>query len=204
MMRYFRTFFLTIFLGLSFVAHSMAVIPEGGYEMKSEVAIFAGGCFWCEAEVFAHLEGILSVESGFTGGTVDHPTYHQVSKGGTGHLESVRVTFDPIKIPYEKLLEQYWRNVDPFDAQGQFCDRGDSYQSAIFYLTSGQKQAAEISKAKIQSQFPNKPVATAIRQAGEFYPAEDYHQQYAEKNPVSYQYYRLRCGRDKRIKEIWG
>lgn len=169
---------------------------------QKEVAIFAGGCFWCEEEVFDHIPGVLSVVSGFTGGTTPNPTYEEVSAGGTGHLESVQVTFDPSKISYDKLLKLFWRNIDPFDAQGQFCDKGDSYHAAIFYTSPEQKAAAEASKTTVEKQL-GKPVVTKILAASPFYPAEEYHQQYGEKNPVRYQFYRYSCGRDKRLKEVW-
>jgi peptide-methionine (S)-S-oxide reductase len=151
--------------------------------------------------VFEHLPGVISVVSGFTGGKTKNPTYEQVSEGGTGHLESVKVTFDPHKISYEKLLEAFWNNVDPFDAQGQFCDKGDSYKAAIFYANEQQKEKAEASQKALQKQFKEK-IVTAIKAAGEFYEAEEYHQHYAEKNPVRYKYYRWGCGRDKRLAEI--
>jgi peptide-methionine (S)-S-oxide reductase len=170
---------------------------------KQAIAIFAGGCFWCEEEVYDHEPGVISAVSGFTGGHTQNPTYEEVSAGGTGHLESVQVTFDPSKVSYEKLLDLFWRNIDPFDAQGQFCDKGDSYHAAIFYSSPEQKKAAEASKKAVEAKL-GKPVVTKILPAGTFYPAEDYHQRYAEKNPIRYKFYRYSCGRDKRLKEVWG
>ena len=168
-------------------------------------AIFAGGCFWCEETAFEGVPGVVSVTSGFTGGQKKNPTYDEVSSGSTGHAESVEVVFDPAKISYEKLLEIFWHNVDPFDGGGQFCDRGTQYRSAIFYSDETQRQAAEESKRKLeeQPQFKGK-IATQTVPASTFYPAEEYHQDFYKKNPVRYKQYRLGCGRDARLKQIWG
>jgi peptide-methionine (S)-S-oxide reductase len=173
--------------------------------VAKESAIFAGGCFWCEETAFEGLPGVISVTSGFDGGQVKNPTYEQVSAGGTGHAESVEVVFDPSRTSYEKLLEVFWHNVDLFDAGGQFCDRGSQYRSAIFYQGEAQKAAAEASKAKLeeQPQFKGK-IATQIVPAGPFYRAEEYHQDFYKKNPIRYNEYRLGCGRDARLKQIWG
>jgi peptide-methionine (S)-S-oxide reductase len=175
------------------------------------VAIFAGGCFWCEEEVYEKMPGVISVISGYTGGSLKDPTYEQVSAGGTGHVESVQVTYDPSQITYEKLLDLFWHNIDPFDPFGQFCDRGGSYKAVIFYSTPEQKTLAEASKARLEKKFKkrkdsrfHKPITTEIRAATKFYPAEDYHQKYAEKNPIRYSFYRGSCGRDGRLEEIWG
>jgi peptide-methionine (S)-S-oxide reductase len=172
------------------------------YSTQTEIALFSGGCFWCEAEVFNHLPGVISVESGYTGGHVANPTYEQVSRENTGHKESVKVIFDPSKITYDQLLEIYWHNIDPFDANGQFCDKGDSYKAFIFYTSPTQKQKAEATKQKLEVNF-QKPIATEIQAASTFYPAEDYHQDYAHKNPLRYKFYRYSCGRDKRLTEVW-
>jgi peptide-methionine (S)-S-oxide reductase len=169
---------------------------------STEVAIFSAGCFWCEAEAFKHLPGVISVISGYTGGHTLNPTYEQVSGEKTGHKESVEITFDPTKISYDQLLEVYWRNVDPFNADGQFCDRGDSYKAAIFYTDDIQKQKAEMTKKNLETMF-NKSFVVDIQAASTFYPAEDYHQDYAEKNPLRYKFYRYSCGRDKRLLEVW-
>jgi peptide-methionine (S)-S-oxide reductase len=169
------------------------------------VATFGGGCFWCMEPPYDKLDGVKSTVSGYMGGHVKNPTYEQVSSGGSGHAEVVQVTYDPDLVSYEKLLEVFWRNVDPFDAGGQFCDRGDSYRTTIFYHTQAQERAAHISKERLEdSQRFVQPVVTEITEAGEFYPAEDYHQNYYEKNPLRYNYYRWQCGRDDRLDEIWG
>jgi peptide-methionine (S)-S-oxide reductase len=166
-------------------------------------ATFAGGCFWCMEPPFDALPGVVSTTSGYTGGEKKNPTYEQVSAGGTGHVEAMQVVYDPAKIGYERLLEVYWRNVDPLDAGGQFCDRGTQYTTAIF--THGEEQArqAQASKAAVEKKL-KRPVATVLRAAGEFYPAEEYHQDYYRKNPLRYKYYRYSCGRDKRLAELWG
>ena len=169
------------------------------------VAIFAGGCFWCMEPPFDALPGVLATTSGYTGGSVVNPSYEQVSSGGTGHVEAIQVEYDPKRIGYEALLEVFWRNVDPTDAGGQFCDRGTQYTTAIF--TSGDEQLAAATAAKEKldaSHFLQKPVVTAIRPAGPFYPAEDYHQNYYEKNPLRYKVYRGGCGRDHVLEQLWG
>jgi peptide-methionine (S)-S-oxide reductase len=172
---------------------------------KLAVATFAGGCFWCMEPPYDALEGVVSTTSGFMGGTTPNPTYQQVTAGGTGHIEVVQVLFDPTKVTYERLLAVYWRNVDPYDRGGQFCDRGESYTTAIFAHTAEQKKLAEVSKAELAASGPIKqPIATAIRDAGPFTAAEDYHQDYYVKNPLRYKYYRYRCGRDERLEAIWG
>jgi peptide-methionine (S)-S-oxide reductase len=167
-----------------------------------EKAIFAGGCFWCTESDFEKIPGVISAVSGYTGGVVKNPSYEQVSAGGTGHRESVEVTFDPSKISYAQLLEHYWHSIDPTDNDGQFCDNGAQYRSAIFYLNASQKEQAEASKAAVIKKLGK--AYTDILPAGPFYRAEEYHQQYAKKNPVRYHFYRFNCGRDQRLKEIWG
>jgi peptide-methionine (S)-S-oxide reductase len=170
-----------------------------------EKADFAGGCFWCMEHPFDSLPGVVSVTSGYTGGQKKNPTYEEVSAGGTGHAESVQVVYDPAKITYEKLLDVYWVNIDPTTKDRQFCDRGNQYRSAIFYHTEEQHRAALRSKAALEKSKPFKdPVVTGIVPAGEFYPAEEYHQHYYKKNPIRYWYYRNGCGRDQRLKELWG
>jgi peptide-methionine (S)-S-oxide reductase len=174
-------------------------------EPQKATAIFAGGCFWCEETAFEGLPGVLSVTSGYTGGTVKNPTYEQVSSGGTGHAESVEVAYDPTKTTYEKLLEVFWHNVDPFQKDAQFCDHGNQYRSAIFYQGDAQKKAAEASKAKLEEdpKFKGK-IVTQIVAASAFYPAEEYHQDFWKKSPARYYSYRAGCGRDARLKQIWG
>jgi peptide-methionine (S)-S-oxide reductase len=172
---------------------------------KLAVATFAGGCFWCMEPPYDALEGVVSTTSGFMGGTTPNPTYRQVTAGGTGHLEVVQVLYDPTKVTYETLLAVYWRNVDPYDGGGQFCDRGESYTTAIFAHTPEQKKLAEASKAALVASGPFKqPIATVVRDAGPFTAAEDYHQDYYTKNPLRYKYYRFRCGRDARLEAVWG
>ena len=168
-------------------------------------AVFAGGCFWCEETAFEGVPGVVAVISGYTGGQVPNPTYEQVSSGVTGHAESVQVIYDPSKIGYEKLLDIFWHNVDPFQANGQFCDHGNQYRSAIFFKDEGERKAAEASKARLESdaRFKGK-IVTQIVPASTFYPAEEYHQDFYKKNPVRYHTYRTGCGRDARLKEIWG
>ncbi|MEO6170739.1 MAG: peptide-methionine (S)-S-oxide reductase MsrA [Lysobacter sp.] len=169
------------------------------------VAIFAGGCFWCMEPPYDALPGVISTESGYIGGHVARPTYEQVSAGGTGHAEAVRVTYDPRRIGYPKLLEVFWRNIDPVAVDRQFCDSGDQYRSAIFPIDEGQRRQAEASRAALQSdpRF-RQPIATRIEATATFYPAEGYHQDYYKKNPVRYKYYRYSCGRDRRLQELWG
>jgi methionine-S-sulfoxide reductase len=169
------------------------------------LATFAGGCFWCMEPPFDKLDGVLATTSGYTGGDKVDPTYQEVSAGGTGHAESVQITYDPAKVSYEQLLEVFWRNVDPLDAGGQFCDRGDQYRTAIFVHDDEQRRLAEASKqALADSGRFTQPIVTEIDTAGPFYPAEDYHQDYYEKNPIRYNFYRWNCGRDQRLAELWG
>jgi len=175
--------------------------PDAGYA----TATFAGGCFWCMEPPFDKLDGVISTTSGYTGGHTENPTYKEVSRGGTGHAESVQVVYDPQKISYGKLLDVFWHNVDPTTAEGQFCDWGDQYRSEIFYHTPEQQQLAERSKAELEKVKPFKePIVTRISAAGTFYPAEDYHQDYYKKNPLRYKFYRYGCGRDQRLEELWG
>ena len=168
-------------------------------------AIFAGGCFWCMEHPFDELDGVVSTTSGYIGGHVVSPTYQQVSAGTTGHTEAVKVIYDPAKIGYDRLLEVFWRNVDPLDAGGQFCDRGSQYRTGIFATSEEQRELAEQSKAALANsgRLPA-PIVTEIVEAGPFYPAEDYHQDYYKTNPVRYKYYRYACGRDHRLETVWG
>jgi peptide-methionine (S)-S-oxide reductase len=164
-------------------------------------ATFAGGCFWCMEPPFERLKGVVSVTSGYTGGQKVAPTYEEVSSGMTGHQESVEVLYDPRQVSYAKLLDVFWHNVDPTNNQGQFCDDGGQYRTAIFYHDAEQKRLAEASKAALEKRMK---VYTAIRPAGPFYAAEEYHQDYYKKNPIRYKFYRLNCGRDHRLEQIWG
>lgn len=169
-------------------------------------AVFAGGCFWCLEHDLEHLPGVLSAESGYSGGHVQQPTYEQVSGERTGHQESVRVRFDPGKISYATLLRSYWRNVDPLDGGGQFCDRGDSYRPVIFTRGKEQEEQARQSAASAARELkqPVDRLKVQIRQAVRFWPAEGYHQNYAERNPLRYRFYRTACGRDRRLDAVWG
>ncbi|MDB2415225.1 peptide-methionine (S)-S-oxide reductase MsrA [Rickettsiales bacterium] len=170
---------------------------------KNQTAIFAGGCFWCMEKPFDKIDGVISTISGYAGGHVDNPTYEQVSSGTTGHMEVLQVTYDPSKVSYKTLLDIFWRNIDPLDAYGQFCDKGEQYTSAIFYKNEEEKKIAEQSKKDI-AKILNASVATKIVEDATFYPAEDYHQDYYQKNPIRYSFYRGRCGRDDRLEELWG
>lgn len=182
---------------------SGSAMAEDSTAEKPAVAIFAGGCFWCMEEPFDVLPGVIRTISGYTGGHTENPTYKEVSNGKTGHLEAVQVTYDPAKISYEQLLEVFWHNIDPFDDDGQFCDKGDQYKAAIFYQDETQKQLAEASKIAIKKKLLDKYIVTSIKPAGKFYPAEEDHQDYYLNNPTSYKFYRFTCGRDHRLSKIW-
>ncbi|QHS14039.1 peptide-methionine (S)-S-oxide reductase MsrA [Shewanella sp. Arc9-LZ] len=170
----------------------------------ADKTILAGGCFWCMESDFEKLDGVTDVVSGFTGGNIKDPTYNGNHRG---HYEAVEITYDPSKVSYTELLEHYWVNIDPFDASGQFCDKGSSYLSAIFVANDTERQIAQQSKYKVEKQFPNNKVVTPILNASTFYPIkgdESYHQDYYKNNPIRYNAYRWNCGRDKRLNEIWG
>jgi peptide-methionine (S)-S-oxide reductase len=182
-------------------AHAQAPIVPPGHA----VATFAGGCFWCMEPPYDKLPGVTATISGYTGGRKVNPTYQEVSAGTTGHTEAVQVIYDPKKVSYEKLLEVFWVNIDPTVKDRQFCDSGSQYRTGIFYHDEAQRKAAEASKAAIEKSKPFKePVVTPVEMAGAFYPAEDYHQDYYRKNPVRYDFYRKGCGRDARLKTLWG
>lgn len=166
-------------------------------------AVFAGGCFWCMEAPFDKLEGVIATTSGYIGGTVPNPSYGQVSSGRTGHTEAVEVVYDPDQVSYEQLLDTFWRNIDPLDAGGQFCDRGSQYRSAVFVGTEAEQQAALASRDRIQARF-EQSIATEVVDDSPFYAAEDYHQDYYLKNPIRYQLYRFGCGRDARLNALWG
>jgi peptide-methionine (S)-S-oxide reductase len=188
---------------IGFAALVLFSLAAGAARADTETAIFAGGCFWCMVPPFEALPGVITVTSGYTGGTKVNPTYEEVSAGGTGHAESVEIVYDPAKVSYEKLLEVYWHNIDPTVSDRQFCDVGNQYRSAIFVKDAAQRKAAEASRDAVQKKL-GVPVKTQIVDAGPFYAAEDYHQDYYKKNPVRYRYYRWGCGRDARLSEIWG
>jgi peptide-methionine (S)-S-oxide reductase len=181
----------------------IAALTASAASAQTATAVFAGGCFWCMEPPFDKTEGVISTTSGYAGGETANPTYEEVSAGGSGHIEVIRIEYDPSKVSYEKLLDIYWRNVDPFDARGQFCDQGSQYRSAIFFGNNAEKALAEASKKKVAEKF-RKTVETLIMPASKFYPAEDYHQDYYKKNPVRYKLYRSGCGRDARLKAVWG
>jgi peptide-methionine (S)-S-oxide reductase len=195
----------TLVAGLALGQASSARAEEPSASPPTATATFAGGCFWCLEPPFEKLDGVLSTTVGYTGGHTKNPTYEEVSAGGTGHAESVQIVYDPRKIGYAKLLDVFWHNVDPLTPDAQFCDHGDQYRSAIFFHDETQRRLAEESKRQIEeSKRFTEPIVTRIVAATEFYPAEDYHQKYHDKNPVRYRYYRWNCGRDRRLKELWG
>ena len=195
-----RVLALALLLAGSLV--SMALAVENPNLAK---AAFAGGCFWCMEEAFEKVPGVTSVTSGYMGGRVEHPSYEQVSAGGTGHAEAVEVLYDPLKVSYAKLLEAFWHNVDPVTANAQFCDHGSQYRAVIFYQNEEQKRLAEESKRTIeQSKRFAQPIVTEHVMASQFYPAEDYHQDFYKKNPIRYKFYKYNCGRAQRLEELWG
>ena len=168
-------------------------------------AVFAGGCFWCMEGPFDKLDGVISTTSGYSGGHVDNPTYEQVSAGKSGHIEVLQVTYDPAIVSYQQLLQTFWVNIDPLDGGGQFCDRGSHYAAAIFYANEAERESAQDSLlALVESGRFEAPIRTQLLAATKFYPAESYHQNYYQRNPVRYKYYRWSCGRDQRLNEVWG
>lgn len=185
---------------------SAAAEPSTGANQSAETrtAIFAGGCFWCVEQAFDQVEGVVKTISGYTGGHVPDPTYEQVGRGGTGHVEAVKVIYNPAKVGYRTLLQNFWHNIDPTDPDGQFCDQGPMYRSVIFVLNDRQRRLAEQSKqALIKDPNAPEPITTRILDASEFWRAEDYHQNYYKKNPVRYHYYKWACGREQRLEELW-
>lgn len=187
-----RNLILTLLTSILVIAPTFAMADK---------ATFAGGCFWCVESDFQDLDGVISAVSGFTGGTLEKPTYRGNHEG---HYESVEIEFDPEIVSYAELLHIYWRSIDPFDSRGQFCDKGFEYQSAVFVHNDEQRELAESTKAEVMKQFPEQQVATVILDSSEFWPVEEYHQDYYKKNPIRYKLYRTGCGRDKRVKQIWG
>ena len=187
-----------------FVLPTLMMLTSPSHAELAE-AIFAGGCFWCVESDFEKQPGVISAESGYTGGELKNPDYKSVTKGDSGHYEAVKISYDPEVVSYQQLLDVFWRNIDPLDDAGQFCDKGPSYRSAVFVANSEQSSLAENSRDDVQKKLgQDKPVVTPILATSTFYPAEDYHQNYYKKNPVRYQYYRWGCGRDKRLEELWG
>jgi peptide-methionine (S)-S-oxide reductase len=173
-------------------------------EGAQEVAVFAGGCFWCMEPLFDRLEGVISTLPGYTGGTTSEPSYSEVCEGNTGHLEAVKIVFDPSKIGYSQLLDLFWRHIDPLDPDGQFCDKGEQYLSAIFYVDEQQRSVAKRSKEEIAKALKGLPIYTQIRPLSIFYPAEDYHREFYLKDPLRYKSYSSCCGRVERLRELWG
>ena len=196
-----RLFFVSLLICLFNVVQAEESQVNSG---NGQVATFAGGCFWCTQSDFDKVNGVISTTAGYTGGSKSNPTYEEVSSGDTGHIESVQIVYDPNKVSYEQLLDFYFHNIDPTRDDGQFCDSGQQYRPVIFYHNNEQKQLAEAYKQRLidSKQFPQ--VLVQILPAKTFYPAEDYHQEYYRKNPVRYKYYRYNCGRDKRLKQLWG
>jgi peptide-methionine (S)-S-oxide reductase len=204
MMKWYKVFALlgvSVWMVMSVSGPTLSQSPEG----NSTKATFAGGCFWCMEHPFDELDGVVSTTSGYTGGHTVDPTYPEVSAGGTGHTEAVQIEYDPTKVTYEELLKVYWRNVDPTTPDAQFCDHGNQYRPEIFYHTKEQQQLAEASKTYIEKTktFPE-PIVVEITEGTTFYPAEDFHQNYYQTNPIRYKFYRLACGRDSRLTELWG
>lgn len=179
-------------------------IAAGSAAAETKSAVFAGGCFWCMEEAFDNVDGVVGTTSGYAGGSVNNPNYKQVSGGGTGHYEVVEVEYDPAKVTYASLLETFWQNIDPFDARGQFCDKGSQYLSAIFVADEEEQGLAEKSKEEVAARFKGEEIATQILPAATFYPAEDYHQNFHVTNEARYKYYKFGCGRAQRLEEIWG
>ncbi len=179
-------------------------LPFTGFTAETKLATFAGGCFWCMEPPYDKLDGVISTTSGYTGGHKKNPTYKDVSSGTSGHVEVVQILYDPNKVTFEKLLKIYWRNIDPTTPNRQFCDRGAQYRTVIYYHDDEQRRLIEESLTSLKKNKPfNEPIVTEVSKASKFYPAEGYHQDYYQKNPVRYKYYRYACGRDKRLKEIW-
>ena len=181
----------------------VAYTASTAHAQELETATFAGGCFWCVESDFDAIPGVVKTVSGYTGGIIQNPTYKTVSAGGTGHREAVQITFDPDLVSYQQLLTAFWHSVDPTDAGGQFCDRGEPYSTAVFVIDDAQRQYAETSKRETEASL-GQTIATTIEAATPFFPAEDYHQDYYEKNPLRYRYYRWSCGRNQRVEELWG
>ena len=190
-----RNFLVTLVVVMSLTG-SIQAAPH-------QTATFAGGCFWCIESDFDKVPGVVSTTSGYTGGHTADPDYDQVTTGGTGHREALQIKFDPGKVSYSQLLEVFWHSVDPTDPGGQFCDRGESYQTAVFVHDDQQRQLAEASKKAAMAAL-RREIVTPVEAAGRFYPAEEYHQDYYRKNPIRYRFYRWNCGRNQRVKEVWG
>ena len=201
----YKDIFRRMALLLAIVVAMQAQAAMAATPPKTALATFAGGCFWCVEHAFDEVPGVLATISGYIGGHTPNPTYEQVSSGRTGHTEAVQVVYDPAKVGYAALLDVFWRNIDPTQRDGQFCDHGSQYRSEIFFHDEEQRKAAETSRAILMKNKPFKgEIVTAISRAGEFHRAEEYHQDYYRKNPVRYKFYKNGCGRDARLKELWG
>ena len=185
------------------VIAALSLFPQAASAQQLQKTVFAGGCFWCVEYDFDKIPGVVSTVSGFTGGDVNDPSYRQVTAGGTGHYEAVEITYDSSKVSYEDLLTAFWHSVDPTDGGGQFCDRGKSYETAVFVANELERSVAETSKAAAQEMIDD-PIVTPILAVGPFYAAEEYHQDYSTKNPIRYKFYRWNCGRNQRVEEVWG
>jgi peptide-methionine (S)-S-oxide reductase len=197
-------FFVLVLLALGIAARA-APAQDSSNAPRLARATFAGGCFWCMEEAFEPIDGVVSVVSGYIGGRTPRPTYEQVSAGGTGYAEAVEIRYDPSKVSYDRLLQHFWRNIDPLAVDRQFCDGGNQYRSAIFYHDAEQRRAAEASKAALERSGQLKgTIATQIVEAGPFYAAEEYHQDYYRKNPQRYKFYKWSCGRAQRLAQLWG
>ena len=196
---------LTLVCGFAITSHAYSQAAKPAAQPATVKATFAGGCFWCMEPPYDKLPGVVSTTSGYMGGKTKNPTYESISTGTTGHAEVVQVEYDPTKVTYEKLLEVFWRNVDPTQRDGQFCDRGSHYRTAIYYHGEEQKKLAEASKAALEKSKPFKgDIVTEITAAPDFYRAEEYHQDFYKKNPTRYKVYRSGCGRDARLQALWG
>ena len=183
----------------------VAATGSAGHAAEQAKAVFAGGCFWCMEEAFEKVDGVVSVTSGYMGGQKTNPTYEEVSAGGTGHAESVEVVYDPARVSYQKLLDSFWKNVDPLTPNAQCCDPGSQYRAVVFYGNEEEKRQAEASKQSIeQAKRFTEPIVTQIVTASKFYPAEDYHQDFYKKNPTKYKFYKYTCGRAQRLEQLWG
>ena len=196
---------IRLFAALLLATLAVPGLAPGAATAPLAKATFAGGCFWCMEPPFDKLDGVIATVSGYTGGHTRSPSYEEVSAGRTGHAEALEITYDPSRISYARLLEVFWRNIDPTTPERQFCDVGNQYRSAIFYHDAEQKRLAEQSKSALSKSKPfPQPIVTEIVAAGEFTPAEAYHQDYYRKNPLRYKFYRYNCGRDQRLEELWG
>jgi peptide-methionine (S)-S-oxide reductase len=192
---------LTLICWLGFAGLGLAQTAPPAEQAK---ATFAGGCFWCTEADFDKVAGVISTTSGYIGGRTANPTYHDVSAGGTGHAEAVEIVYDPKKVSYEKLLDVFWKSIDPLVKNRQFCDSGDQYRTAIFYHNDEQQRLAEATKKQVEARFKDQTVYTQIAAASTFTAAEDYHQDFHAKNPSKYKFYRWNCGRDQRLEQLWG